>query len=386
MKLFAVTLSAPMKVLIISNTFDSLSRFRGPLISALIRGGAEVLCVAPEANRVSGEGAEEVRKLGAQCQNIPMAAASIAPWRDLKTLVAVAKIVRQFRPDSVLTYTIKPNTIGIFGVVAACAGTPRIVAIMNGLGFAFLGNRGFFGACFQCLVGLLYRLSFSATSSVFFHNQSDRDLFVEQHLVRAGKARVIPGSGVDTEFYRPTPVPTEPIVFLMIARLIREKGIFEYVEAARKVRSIRPEIRFAVLGPLYSSPTAVSAATLEGWISEETIEYWGQSEDVRPSLEKCSALVLPSYREGLSRVLLEGLASGRPLIVTDVPGCRELVEDGVNGRLVPLQDAEALSEACLRIAERPEVLARYGVKSRELAVSRYDTQIVVETLVEALSS
>jgi glycosyltransferase involved in cell wall biosynthesis len=375
-----------MKALIISNTLDSLARMRGPIIRELVARGYTVLCLAPENNSVTGEGAAAVEALGAKTQIIPMAAAAISPIQDLKMVAAIYKIVRNFKPNTVLTYTIKPNIFGILAAKLALGNSVKVVAIMNGLGYTFLKNEGVRGKCVQWITQQLYRLSFGFASTVFFHNRDDLDTFLRLRLVKSTQAQVVPGSGVDTSFYTPSELPESETVFLVIARLIAEKGIREYVEAARIVKQSNPQCRFAILGPFYNAPSAITREEIDDWISQGLIEYWGQTADVREALRACSVVVLPSYREGLSRVLLEALACGRPLITSDVPGCRELVIPEVNGLLVPPKNGQALANACLSLANNLSLLRRFASHSRELAVQRFDQQITAQQIVARITN
>jgi glycosyltransferase involved in cell wall biosynthesis len=370
-----------MKALIISNTFDSLARMRGPIIKELVARGYIVLCLAPEGNAVSGEGAAAVEALGAKTQVIPMAAAAISPIQDLKMVAAIYRIVRNFNPNTVLTYTIKPNIFGILAARLAGGKSLKVVAIMNGLGYTFLKNEGVRGKCVQWITRQLYRLSFAFASTVFFHNRDDLDTFLRLRLVKSAQAQVVPGSGVDTSFYTPSELPQSETVFLLIARLIAEKGIREYVEAARIVKQSSSRCRFAILGPFYNAPSAITREEINTWTSQGLIEHWGQTADVREALHACSVVVLPSYREGLSRVLLEALACGRPLIASDVPGCRELVIPQANGLLVPAKNGTALADACLSLANDVAQLQRFGSRSREIAVQKFDQQLTTQQIV-----
>jgi glycosyltransferase involved in cell wall biosynthesis len=359
---------------------------RGPIIKELIRRGYSVLCLAPKDNTVSGEGAAAVESLGAETLAIPMAAATISPLKDLKMLAVIFRIVRTFNPNVMLTYTIKPNIFGILAAKAALGRPLRVVAIMNGLGYTFLKNEGFRGKCIRWVTQQLYRLSFRFASTVFFHNRDDLDTFLRFGMIKRAQAQLVPGSGVDTSFYTPSELPESQTIFLLIARLIAEKGVREYAKAARIVKKTHPRYRFAILGPFYDSPSAITPQEIESWTSQGWIEYWGHAADVRTALQACSVVVLPSYREGLSRVLLEGLASGRPLIASDVPGCRELVVPGFNGQLVTPKSAEALADACLTVTSDPVQLKMFAANSRELAVTKFDHSITMSQIIAKMTN
>jgi glycosyltransferase involved in cell wall biosynthesis len=254
---------------------------------------------------------------------------------------------------------------------------------VSGLGTAFLS-----GGLLGRFVSLLYMLAFRKAAVVYFQNVEDRNLFVGDRLVRADQARLLPGSGINLKRFAMTALPLGAhIRFLMVARLLGDKGVREYVEAARIARRIVPEARFGLLGAIDDgNRTAISADELAEWVREGVIDYLGEVSDVRPQLAEATVIVLPSYREGLPRSLLEGAAMGRPLIATDVPGCRELVEDGVNGFLCRARDRDSLSAAMIRMATLDEgVRAKMGARSRQLAEERFNEELVTKAYVMALA-
>jgi len=305
--------------------------------------------------------------------------AGMNPFADLKLFAEYRRLLRQLRPAAYLGYTIKPNVYG--SLAAASLGIPALPNV-SGLGTAFIR-----GGMLQSIVTRLYRFGFARAPVVFFQNDEDRRLFVERQIVRPGQARVLPGSGVDLAQFEPAPLPDGPPVFLLIARLLRDKGVVEFVEAARALRSITPDARFQLLGPIdEGNRTAITRAELDSWTSEGVVEYLGTTDDVRPFIAAASAVVLPSYREGLPRSLLEGAAMGRPLIAADVPGCRDVVEEDVNGYLCAPRDADALAGAMRHLANLSEAeQLAMGKAARRRVQERFSEEIVVRAYLDVIA-
>jgi glycosyltransferase involved in cell wall biosynthesis len=301
------------------------------------------------------------------------------PWADLRLLARYRTLLRQLRPAAYLGYTIKPNIYG--SLAAASLGIPALPNV-SGLGTAFIR-----GGALQGVVTALYRVGFARAPVVFFQNDEDRQLFVARRIVRADQARVLPGSGVDLERFAPASPPPHPLTFLLIARLLRDKGVVEFADAARSLRAELPNARFQLLGPIdEGNRTAISRAELDSWVRDGVIEHLGTTDDVRPSIAAASAVVLPSYREGLPRSLLEAGAMARPLIATDVPGCRDVVEEGVNGYLCRARDARSLAQAMRRFADLPraERLAM-GDAGRRKVQERFSEEFVVRAYLDVLA-
>jgi glycosyltransferase involved in cell wall biosynthesis len=296
----------------------------------------------------------------------------VSPVRDLLLLARYWRLLRRLKPDIFLGYTAKPN---VYGSLAAQSLGIRVINNVSGLGTAFIRE-----GLLTRIVSGLYRLAFRRSSTVFFQNEEDRDMFVARRLVAARKARLLPGSGIDLDLFVPAEPRREgPFVFLLIARLLWDKGVREYVEAARIVRREVPDARFQLLGFLdVENRTAVPRSEVEAWVGEGLIDYLGVSDDVRPQIAAADCVVLPSYREGLPRTLLEAAAMAKPLIATDAPGCRQIVRDGVNGRLCRVRDAGSLAEAMFAILRAPrEERLRMGAAARRIAVYDYDEKVVV---------
>lgn len=370
------------RVLVIASYTRSLVVFRLELLRAIRSYGHEVFVLAPERDEPVLAALEDI---GVTFVQLPMARAGRNVLQDVETFLALRSIIRRLKPDVVLAYTMKPI---IYGCLAArLAGIADRYALVTGLGYSF-SDRGpsTIRTAVRVISVLLCRLALKGARRVFVYNDADRADLIRHRLVETETVlRAVPGSGVDLEMFRQSEPPRGDPVFLLIARLIRDKGIVEFVEAARKVRKRFPNARWRILGAYDPSPAAISPDEVEAWVEEGTVEYLGETRDVRPFLEACSVLVLPTYyREGIPRSILEALATGRPVITTDAPGCRETVVPGVNGWLVGPRDVESLAEAMTRFASRPELISIMGRASRELAEARFDVHDINRLLLQEM--
>jgi glycosyltransferase involved in cell wall biosynthesis len=367
-------------VSVLGSYAESLVSFRGPLLKALVQRGHRVVGCAPPAPAAI---VDALGALGVTYREVPLDRAGMRVDRDARALWALIELFRELRPDVVLTYTIKPVTYGL--LAARLAGVPRRFAMITGLGYAFIGT-GLKARLAGAAARGLYRLSLGTAERILFQNPDDLALFEQLGLVRhPGQAVIINGSGVDLDAFRPAPLPTGGPSFLLIARLLKDKGIREYVAAAQQVRSRHPGARFQLVGWLdQGNPAAISARELRAWLTDGAVEYLGELEDVRPAIVAASVYVLPSYREGTPRTVLEAMAMGRPIVTTDVPGCRETVQDGVNGYLVPMKDVGALAGAMGRFAEEPGLIPKMGRASRRMAEVKYDVHKVNQAILEAM--
>jgi len=365
-------------VLINASHGPSLIRFRGKMIEAMIAQGYRVHASGPG---IDDELAQAIRDLGAVPHSITLTRTGLDPIADLRYFRDIRRLLRKTGADLCLSYTIKPN---IWASLAARSLGVRSVSMVTGVGYAFIENGGLRQKLVKLVARLLYRAATNANDVVIFQNPDDRDDFVETGcLAEAGKARMINGSGVELDYYAPAPLPDRP-VFLVAARLLGNKGVREYADAAAGILSRRNDARFLLAGHFDEGPDGIDPAELQRWISGG-IEYLGALEDVRPAIASASVFVLPSYREGTPRSVLEAMAMGRPIITTDVPGCRETVVDGVNGLLVPARDAVALAEAMERMIDRPELRREMGDQSLRLCRSKYDVDRVNAQLLDYLA-
>ena len=356
----------------------SLLRFRGKMIEAMVASGHRVHASAPD---IDDQLAQAIRALGAVPHCVALARTGLGPIADLQYFRGIRRLLRDTGADLSLSYTIKPN---IWASLAARSLGVRSASMVTGVGYAFIESRSLRQKLVQLVARLLYRAATNANELVIFQNPDDRDDFIDAGcLADPGKARMINGSGVDLNYYAPAPLPEQP-VFLMAARLLGNKGIREYADAAVGILTRRSDARFLLAGYIDEGPDGIDPAELQRWIGGG-IEYLGALDDVRPAISSASLFVLPSYREGTPRSVLEAMAMGRPIITTDVPGCRETVIDGVNGLLVPARDAKALAEAMERMIERPQLRREMGDQSLRLCRLKYDVDRVNAQLLEYLA-
>lgn len=367
---------------IVSSQAFSMFNFRGPLIRDLVASGVQVHALAPDYD---DELRQQISSLGANPVDFQLTRTGMNPVHDVLDTLRLTALLRRLRPDVTLGYFIKPV---IFGTLAAwLAGVPRRVAMIEGLGYVFSssGSRQTWGRkLLRTLVSLLYRFSLARAQKVIFLNKDDLAEFVEAGFVHEAKALNLGGIGVDLSDWPLAPPVTQPVTFLLAARLLREKGIVEYAEAARLVKARHPEVRFVLLGGLDPNPGGLGQPEVQAWVREGLLEWPGHVA-VKPWLAQASVYVLPSYyREGLPRSTQEAMSMGRPVITTDAPGCRETVDEGVNGFLVPVRDVPALVCAMLRFVETPALIETMGRESRRLAEARFDVRNINARLLEIL--
>jgi glycosyltransferase involved in cell wall biosynthesis len=366
-----------MHIIMTVNAAWNVLNFRRPLLDAFLADGHRVTVLAPPDHSVP-----RLERLGASVVPLQMDIKGLNPWHDYRLFERLVKHFGDEKPDVVLSYTIKNNILGAFA--ARRCGVPFIPNV-TGLGTAFLSGRRI-----QVVAEVLYRRAFRKLPVVFFQNQEDRDLFVGRSLIDATQAAVLPGSGLDLAWFSPAPRPADglPTTFLMIGRLLRDKGTVEFVEAARRVRRLRPDVRFQLLGAIGAeNRTAIDAAQVAAWQAEGVISHLGHVEDVRPFIARASCVVLPSYREGAPRTLIEAAAMARPLIATDVPGCRSVVEDEVNGFLCEARSAGSLADACMRMLSLSvEQRRAMGLAGREKMERGFDHARVVAAYRTAIAT
>ena len=367
-----------MKIVLSSNTSWSIYNFRLNLARTLKEKGYKVIIVSPY-DKYSDKLSKEF-----EYYNIFINRKGTNPIEDLKTFLMYYKIYKKVKPDIALHYTVKPNIYGTF----ACTllGIKTIVSI-TGLGYPFT-NPGLVTK----IVKLLYKTALSKADIVLFQNKSDYELFIRERLVDSSKCDILPGSGVDTQFFSPLIIEKKDKIFrfLLIARMLWDKGIGEYVEAARIIKSKYPNVEFFLMGAIdEGNPKAISQIQIEKWEKEGIIKYLGvrEKEDVKKEIAKADCVVLPSYyREGIPKILLEAASMETPVITTDAPGCREVVDDGINGFLCKPKDSKDLAEKMEKMMNLPEEeRIKMGKKGREKVIKCFDERIVIHKYLDAIN-
>jgi glycosyltransferase involved in cell wall biosynthesis len=368
-----------IRFLLVGSFALSMLKFRKDLLAAILAKGYEVHASLP----VPKEDAwivEEFHEQGVIVHESSLARTGLNPVRDLHSLFELWRLMISIRPSHVLSYTVKP--IVYASLAARFARVPNRFALVTGRGYAFEEDKRRFHV--GNLAQRLYRFSMRHVDSVFFQNSDDEVLFRARGLV-SGNCRtvVLNGSGVGLDEFAVAPLPESP-TFLIIARLLAAKGIREFIAAARLVRAKHPGARFQVVGWVDDNPDSISKSEFAQWKEEGIVEFLGRQNDVRPAISSSMVYVLPSYREGTPRTVLEAMAMGRPVITTDAPGCRDTVSNGDNGFLVPVRSVNELAAAMRRFIEDPCLAEKMGRRSREIAEERYDVHKVNQTMLNAM--
>lgn len=366
------------RIIISINTAWNIANFRAGLIRALIAEGYEVVAIAPPDEHVG-----RFEAMGCRFIPLPIDNKGINPIADAALFLRYLQVLRHEHPAAFLGYTIKPN---VYGSLAAQALGIPVINNVSGLGTAFIRN-----SWLTRIVEGLYRTAFRRSHRVFFQNTDDMQLFLAHRLLASERTGLLPGSGIDLTAFQPQDgLCKEDGVFrfLLIARLVYDKGVREYVEAAHILRRQRPSARCAILGFLdVENRTAVNRSDVDGWVAEGVIEYLGSANDVRPHIAAADCVVLPSYREGTPRTLLEAAAMGKPLITTDVPGCREAVDDRVTGLLCKVRDAEDLGAKMIAMVDMGERdRAAMGTAGRSKMARQFDECTVIDAYLQVLRS
>lgn len=370
-----------MRFLIIASYLPSVLNFRGKLLEAIAQRNIEIHILTPDLDIFPDE-VKQLRQLGYILHEIPMQRTGTNPIADLKTLLAIYRISKKIKPEYMLAYTIKPVIYG--GLATWLASVPHRYSLITGLGYAFQnveengGQRSFF----QKIVHALYEQSLKHSHKVFFQNPDDLKLFQDLKLIHDKVPTiVVNGSGVNISEFDVVPLPYDDlqqfkVSFLLIARLLIDKGIREYAEAAKQLKQKYPYVEFHLVGWIDENPTAIRKAELDQWVADGRLKFWGKLADVRPAISACSVYVLPSYREGMPRTVLEAMAMGRAIITTDAPGCRETVVDGENGFLIEVKSVDSLVQAMEKMIIQPRLVSIMGQQSREIALNKYDVHQV----------
>lgn len=360
----------PKRIALVSSYAPSLTRFRFDLIRALIAEGHHVTAFAPENDRAV---ADALAEIGCAFEVLPMARTGTNPLGDVALLLRLIGAFRRLRPDVVISYTMKPVIYG--GIAARFVGVPERHALMTGLGYVFAdpnprGKR----RILRDISVKLYQAGLRGVGRAFVYNGADEDDIRRFSMLDDNSKLIrVAGTGVNLQRFAPRAIPVGPPRFLLIARLLADKGVREFVEAAKHLKSEYPEAEFQILGPLDPNPEGIKSDEIDGWATDGIVTYLGKTDDVRPYLSDASVFVLPSYyREGIPRSILEAMATGRPVVTTTLPGCGDTVEDGVSGYLIAPRDAQALAEAMKNFLSDSSLAKTMGDAARLRAEAVFD--------------
>jgi glycosyltransferase involved in cell wall biosynthesis len=362
-----------MHIAIVVNTSWNIYNFRLGLIKVLLQQGHTITAIAPYDTY-----SEKLKQIGCQYEPVELDNKGANPLNDFSFTNQLYKIYRKSRPDVILQYTIKPN---VYGTLAARLLNIPVINNVSGLGTVFLRDN-----LASRIAHALYRITFRFPKKVFFQNEDDRQLFLKRKLVKPQITAVLPGSGVDLNAFRPQPFKRNAtFTFLVIARLIYDKGIVEYAEAIRQLKKEKVKANFQLMGFKDVSPLGIPEELLQSWIDDGLINYLGTASDVRPYIRQADCVVLASYREGTPRTLLEAISMAKPVLTTNVPGCKEAIEDGENGLLCQVKDSVDLADKLKKmIGLHDEELKRMGQKSREIAERKFNEEIIIQEYLKAL--
>lgn len=366
-----------MKIAILVCYNPTLVNFRLDLMLEMIRLGHRVIAVGNE----SGEKWNKIlQPYGIEYRFVRMQRNGLNPVWDFFSFVQLVKVLKKEKPDRIFTTQAKMVLYG--GLAANCLGIRDVYPLIAGLGSIFLSD-GLKGHILKKILTCGYRLSLRKSPFVFFQNQDDASFFADNKIVSPDKTVFLNGSGVNLDRFAKQPFP-ETFGFLCVCRIIRDKGVMEYLSACRMVKKQYPDIRCLLVGPFDSNPSALKPGDLQPFIDDGSVEYFGEQTDVRPYLAQCNVFVLPSYREGTPKSVLEAMSCGKAIITTDAPGCRETVMEGKNGFLVPVKEDKAIAEKMLFLSKNPDICEQMGKASRQIAEQRFDVRLVNQVILHTM--
>lgn len=362
-----------MKIILFANTDWYLYNYRLPLVEALRDQGHQVLLLSP-----AGKYAQRILDDGFAWQEFDFSRRGINPIKECQTILRLTRIYHREKPDLVHHFTIKCVLYG--SIAARRAGVKRVINAVTGLGYVF-SNRNLFTWLVKPVVEFMYQRVLRE-SRVIFQNQHDLNYFIDNKLASKSQCVLIPSSGVDVDKFKPAPRSEGAPLVVLPARMLWDKGINEFVGAAELVKQFGMKARFVLVGDVDDgNPSSIPLDQLHEWQDQCAVEWWGWQEDMISVYQQASIICLPSYSEGLAKSLIEGAACGCPLVASDIPGCREVVENGLNGFLVPPRDVQALAEALINVLSDEKLMRKMGAESRKIAVREYAVQkIVAETI------
>ncbi len=366
---------ATKAITIVANTSWNIYNFRLNLISALKEDGYCVSIIAPK-----GRYSNLLRQKGFDVYDLMLDNDSTKPIKELILFFHLLYLYRKIDPDIILQYTIKPN---IYGNLAAFFLRKKTINNISGLGTVFLGNRNRFK-----IARFIYKFTLRYSAKVFFQNTHDMKLFLDSGLVDKNIVEIIPGSGIDTDKFSPMPYNSKDFIFLFVGRLIKDKGIMEYIEAIKIVKKKYSNIRFQIAGSIYkNNPTAVDEKTVNKWVEDGLVEYLGYTSEIKEYIAKATCIVLPSYREGLSRSLLEAASMAKPIVTTDVPGCKDIVDDGIHGFLCKVKDHVSLADAMIKMINlSKKERQKMGENGRKKVIEKFSDKVIIKKYKDAINS
>ena len=365
-----------MKIAIVLNTSWNIHNFRMGLIKALKEKGHEIIAIAPEDNYTP-----LIIESGCEYRKVRMDSRGANPVKDFALIFELLWIYKSTKPDIILHYTIKPN---IYGTIAATLLRIPVINNVCGLGTVFLNNN-----LVSKIAGTLYKLAFRFPKKVFFQNNEDLKLFLERKLVAPYIGEVIPGSGIDFNYFKPHKFQrNKKFTFLLISRLIHDKGIVEYINAIKKLKNDGIDARFQLLGAKdFQHKRGIEESLIDNWITNNIVEYLGTTDDVRPYINKADCIVLPSYREGTPRTLLEAASSAKPIVATDVPGCNNVVQDRYNGLLCKLKDADDLASKMTEMMNfNDNEVEQFGLNGRKKVTAEFGEEKVIDSYLNSIDT
>lgn len=359
-------MSSNRNIIMVGNTAWGMYNFRKDLLKTLLTNGYSITVIAPFDLHFTSK----IKDIGCDFINIEIDAKGSNIISDLKLIIHFLKIYKKLKPSFIFHYTIKPN---IYGSIAAKILNIPHIAVITGLGYTFL-NRNFV----SFFAKLLYKISLTSAKQIWFLNQDDKNLFISKKILKADRCRILNGEGINLEEYHPQEKENNIKSFLLIARLLWDKGVREYVEAARLLKKANLNVQFNIIGYTgVNNPSAVEEKDVTAWQNEGTINYLGSTNNIISYIANSSCIVLPSYREGLSRVLLEAASMSRPIVATNITGCKEIVDDGISGYLCEVKNAQSLADKMqIIISLSEEQLNIMGSKGREKVTREFDQKII----------
>jgi glycosyltransferase involved in cell wall biosynthesis len=366
-----------MKIAVLSSHTSSLFWFRLDMMKDFIKKGYTVIALGSEPE---AEWKSKFNEHNIDYRQLYVERNGINPLKDLKTIRSLYRFMKKEKPDKVFAYQAKTVVYG--SIAAKINGVSEVYPLIAGLGSIFRGE-GIKNKIIKKIMKMEYRAACKFSKKVFFQNNDDKQEFIQNGLINEEKTVIINGSGVDLGKFKPTQFPEEP-AFLFIGRLIKDKGIMEYLEACKEVKAKHPKVRCLLVGPFDSNPSALKPDELNPYIENGVIEYFGEQSDVRPFISQCSTYILPSYHEGTPKTVLEAMAMGRSIITSDAPGCRETVIEGLNGYLVKVKDIKGLTNKMNYLISNQEINQEMGKKSIELAREKYDVKVINQSIMQTM--